>query len=133
MGRAAVFPAVAGLDSFARREKVGATGVPSSSAPTDLAPTPSREREPDPHRPEALLQVDGVSLEYRTPERVVRATQRVSCDVHAADRFVLLGPSGCGQSALLKAVGGFVVPVEGEIRLDGHRVRGPGPVHIVVF
>ncbi|HBD33462.1 MAG TPA: sulfonate ABC transporter ATP-binding protein, partial [Cupriavidus sp.] len=45
---------------------------------------------------EPLLQVDGVSLEYRTAQRVVRATHRVSFDVHATDRFVLLGPSGCG-------------------------------------
>ena len=80
-----------------------------------------------------LLQVDGVSLEYRTPERVVRATHRVSFDVHAADRFVLLGPSGCGKSTLLKAIGGFIAPVEGEIRLDGHGVSAPGPDRIVVF
>jgi NitT/TauT family transport system ATP-binding protein len=80
-----------------------------------------------------LLQVDNVSLEYRTPDRVVRATHRVSFDVHAADRFVLLGPSGCGKSTLLKAVAGFVPPAEGEIRLEGQRVRAPGPDRIVVF
>jgi NitT/TauT family transport system ATP-binding protein len=81
----------------------------------------------------ALLQVDGVSLEYRTPERVVRATHRVSFDVHAADRFVLLGPSGCGKSTLLKAIAGFIPPIEGEIRLGGQRVTAPGPDRIVVF
>ncbi|RYF76316.1 MAG: ABC transporter ATP-binding protein [Comamonadaceae bacterium] len=80
-----------------------------------------------------LLQVDGVSLEYRTPERLVRATHQVGFDVHAAERFVLLGPSGCGKSTLLKAIAGFIAPVEGEIRLDGRRVTGPGPDRIVVF
>jgi NitT/TauT family transport system ATP-binding protein len=80
-----------------------------------------------------LLRVDGVSLEYRTPQRVVRATHRVSFDVHAADRFVLLGASGCGKSTLLKAIAGFIPPVEGEIRLDGQAIRGPGPDRIVVF
>jgi NitT/TauT family transport system ATP-binding protein len=80
-----------------------------------------------------LLQVDGVSLEYRTAERVVRATHRVSFDVHRNDRFVLLGPSGCGKSTLLKAVAGFVAPVEGEIRLEGARVTAPGPDRVVVF
>jgi NitT/TauT family transport system ATP-binding protein len=80
-----------------------------------------------------LLQVDGVSLEYRTAERVVRATHRVSFDLHEADRFVLLGPSGCGKSTLLKAIGGFIAPVEGEIRLDGRVVTAPGPDRIVVF
>ncbi|MBN8748362.1 MAG: ABC transporter ATP-binding protein [Variovorax sp.] len=80
-----------------------------------------------------MLQVDGVSLEYRTPERVVRATHRVSFDVHQAERFVLLGPSGCGKSTLLKAVAGFIPPVEGAIRLDGRTVTAPGPDRIVVF
>jgi len=105
---------------------------PTPSAPTPALPREGREQDQR-QDPAPLLQVDGVSLEYRTPERVVRATHRVSFDVHAADRFVLLGPSGCGKSTLLKAVGGFIAPVEGEIRLDGQRVTQPGPDRIVVF
>lgn len=83
--------------------------------------------------PQPLLEVDGVSLEYRTPGRVVRATHQVSLDVFEADRFVLLGASGCGKSSLLKAMAGFIAPVEGEIRIDGQRVTQPGPDRIVVF
>ena len=82
---------------------------------------------------QALLSVDNVSLEYRTPQRVVRATHQVSFEIDPADRFVLLGPSGCGKSTLLKAVGGFIQPVEGEIRLQGQTVHAPGPDRIVVF
>ena len=82
---------------------------------------------------DTLLQVDKVSLEYRTPQRVVRATHEVSFEVDRADRFVLLGPSGCGKSTLLKAVAGFIEPVAGSIRLDGTEVREPGPDRIVVF
>ncbi|KIH80682.1 ABC transporter ATP-binding protein [Pseudomonas batumici] len=81
----------------------------------------------------ALLAVDQVSLEYRTPARVVRATHRVSFEVDREDRFVLLGPSGCGKSTLLKAVAGFIRPSEGEIRLQGQVVNEPGPDRIVVF
>ena len=81
----------------------------------------------------ALLQVRDLSLEYRTPQRVVRATHRVSFDVHEAERFVLLGPSGCGKSTLLKSVAGFVEPVQGQVTLAGRPVRGPGPDRIVVF
>ncbi|MFT4268081.1 MAG: ABC transporter ATP-binding protein [Xenophilus sp.] len=102
---------------------------PFAPAPaSDAAAAPAAAAEALP-----LLQVDGVSLEYRTPERVVRATHRVSFDVHAAERFVLLGPSGCGKSTLLKAVAGFIAPVEGQVRLAGAPVRGPGPDRIVVF
>ncbi len=80
-----------------------------------------------------LLAVDRVSLEYRTRERVVRATHDVSFDVYGGDRFVLLGPSGCGKSTLLKAVGGFIKPASGTITLDGEAVREPGADRIVVF
>ncbi|MFT4246859.1 MAG: ABC transporter ATP-binding protein [Pseudomonas sp.] len=83
--------------------------------------------------PAALLQVDGVSLEYADARRVVRATHRVGFDVYEGDRFVLLGPSGCGKSTLLKAIAGFVTPREGQIRLDGRAVRAPGPDRVVVF
>ncbi len=80
-----------------------------------------------------LLRVDKVSLEYKTPERRVRATHQVSFDVFSTERYILLGPSGCGKSTLLKAVAGFITPAEGQIRLDGQVVAGPGPDRIVVF
>ncbi|WP_426153128.1 ABC transporter ATP-binding protein [Pseudomonas sp. DC3000-4b1] len=83
--------------------------------------------------PDPLLRVANVSLEYRTSERVVRATHEVSFEVDQGDRFVLLGPSGCGKSTLLKAVAGFIKPARGEILLAGKVVREPGPDRIVVF
>lgn len=82
---------------------------------------------------QSLLSVDSVSLEYRTPQRVVRATHQVSFEIDPADRFVLLGPSGCGKSTLLKAVAGFIQPCEGKIRLQGRTVHAPGPDRVVVF
>ncbi len=81
----------------------------------------------------ALLSVDQVSLEYRTPQRVVRATHQVSFEIDPADRFILLGPSGCGKSTLLKAVAGFHAPCEGQICLQGQPVTAPGPDRMVVF
>ena len=80
-----------------------------------------------------LLEASGVTLQYKTAQHLVTATYRVDFAVHRADRFIILGPSGCGKSSLLKAVGGFLEPVEGEIRLDGRRVAGPGPDRMMVF
>ena len=80
-----------------------------------------------------LLEVAGVTLQYRTTDRVVTATRGVTFSVDQGDRFVILGPSGCGKSTILKAVAGFVAPVEGRIRLNGTTVTRPGPDRIVVF
>jgi NitT/TauT family transport system ATP-binding protein len=81
----------------------------------------------------ALLDVSGVTLQYKTPRHLVTATYRVSFNVHQGDRYVILGPSGCGKSTMLKAVGGFMSPVEGSIKIRGRKVDGPGPDRMMVF
>jgi len=83
--------------------------------------------------PEPLLDVRGVTLQYKTKDHLVTATYRVSFQVFRSDRFVMLGPSGCGKSTLLKAVGGYLDPVEGEMRLEGEIIRKPGPDRVMVF
>jgi NitT/TauT family transport system ATP-binding protein len=83
--------------------------------------------------PEPLLRAEHVTLEYRGERGIVRATEDVSFDVWQRDRFVLLGPSGCGKSTLLKAVGGFIAPRAGSLRLGGKAITRPGPDRIVVF
>ena len=80
-----------------------------------------------------LLDVRGVTLQYKTRDHLVTATYRVDFQVLRSDRFVLLGPSGCGKSTLLKAVGGYMLPVEGEIRLMGEPIGKPGPDRMMVF
>jgi len=80
-----------------------------------------------------LLEVDGVTLQYKTKQHLVTATYRVGFEVHRGDRFILLGPSGCGKSTLLKGVAGFLKPVEGSIRLNGKAIERPGPDRMMVF
>lgn len=82
---------------------------------------------------EPLLSVRGVTIQYKTPQHLITATYRVDFDVHQGDRFILLGPSGCGKSTLQKAVGGYITPCEGEIRLKGQKVKEPGPDRMMVF
>jgi len=80
-----------------------------------------------------ILEVDGVTLQYKTKEHLITATYRVGFDVYPADRFVLLGPSGCGKSTLLKGIAGYMKPVEGAIRLKGREISDPGPDRVMVF
>ena len=103
------------------------------SAPTRLAPRRLTEPLPAPPPADVLLEARGVTLRYRTPDRVITATESIDLEIRHGDRLVLLGPSGCGKSSLLRAIAGFMEPVAGSISLDGRRVRGPGPDRIVVF
>jgi putrescine transport system ATP-binding protein len=52
----------------------------------------------------------------------VRAVDRVSFDIWAAEFFALLGPSGCGKTTLLRMLAGFETPDEGRILLDGNDI-----------
>ena len=80
-----------------------------------------------------LLRVEGVTLQYQTAQRLVQAAYRVSFSVLKSDRFVILGPSGCGKSTILKAVGGYVQPVEGRMLLNDAVISAPGPDRVFVF
>jgi NitT/TauT family transport system ATP-binding protein len=96
------------------------------------ADTPSGPKE-EPSTMSPLLEVDGVTLRYKTQNVEITATERVSFKVNVSDRFVLLGPSGCGKSTLLKAVGGYIRPSEGEIRIKGSAIKEPGADRMMVF
>ena len=83
----------------------------------------------DPSRP--LLEIDRVTLQYKTTDSLVTATQNVSFNVHPGDRYILLGPSGCGKSTLLRVMNRMydLYPgqrAEGEVMLDGENILAPG-------
>lgn len=80
-----------------------------------------------------LLEVKGVTLQYKTREHIVTAAYQVDFKVFPSDRFILLGPSGCGKTTLLKGVGGFMQPVEGKFILKGKEITKPGPERMMVF
>src|ERR1700758_3207443 len=89
--------------------------------------------EPDASGTNDLLTVDNVTLQYKTPQHLVTATYKVGFSVQEGERYVILGPSGCGKSTLLKAIGGFMAPVTGDIRIGGKPVTAPGPDRMMVF
>ena len=80
-----------------------------------------------------LLAAENLTLQYRTRDHLITAIYRVSFNVLRSDRFVILGPSGCGKSTILKAVGGYINPIEGRILLNGAAIHAPGPDRVFVF
>lgn len=99
----------------------------------NLLPSQLPSRSPLPNAVAPLLSAHDVTLQYRTAEHLVTATQRVSFDIWAADRFVVLGPSGCGKSSLLKCVAGFIKPAGGSIQLKNKPIGEPSADRMMVF
>jgi spermidine/putrescine transport system ATP-binding protein len=63
----------------------------------------------------ALLEIDDVTRRFGD----FVAVDRVRLGIEAGEFFTLLGPSGCGKTTLLRMIGGFDLPDEGRILLDG--------------
>jgi len=77
----------------------------------------------------AKVVFDGIGKKFGD----VRVLEDIHLSVREGEFVCLLGPSGCGKSTLLNIVGGFIEPLEGEVRIDGERVSGPDPRRIFVF
>lgn len=54
------------------------------------------------------------------------AIDNLTLDIYPQEFFALLGPSGCGKTTLMRMLGGFETPTEGQIFLDGVDI-GPVP------
>ena len=50
--------------------------------------------------------------------------QAADFDVYSGEFLTLLGPSGCGKTSLLRLIGGFVQPDQGEVIIDGRCMNG---------
>lgn len=49
--------------------------------------------------------------------------KNIDLEIEKGKFYTLLGPSGCGKSTILKLIGGFLQPTEGEVLLSGKVVN----------
>jgi lipoprotein-releasing system ATP-binding protein len=66
-----------------------------------------------------MLEVKGLSKEYRTPRGSLPILSDVSLKLSRGDAVSIMGPSGSGKSTLLYIIGALEPPTSGEVRLDG--------------
>jgi NitT/TauT family transport system ATP-binding protein len=73
------------------------------------------------------VEIQGVTLNYFTPDRETLALANVSLTVEQGEFIAIVGSSGCGKSTLLSLVSGLMPPSRGSIRIDGKEVVKPSP------
>jgi len=67
----------------------------------------------------ALLQLDGVSMQYGKGETAITALSGVDLSVKAGELVAIMGASGSGKSTLLTIAGGLTTPTSGEVIIEG--------------
>ncbi len=80
------------------------------------------------------LLIDNISMRFDLPNGgSVQALKNVTLDIKSGELLSVLGPSGCGKTTLLNIVAGFLAPTEGQVVVNDHAVKGPGPERGMVF
>ena len=76
-----------------------------------------------------LIEIEKVSVTFRSKGREVRAVEDVSFTVAEGESFGLVGESGSGKSTILRAICGMAPVTAGTVRIGGQALpspRGPG-------
>jgi NitT/TauT family transport system ATP-binding protein len=79
------------------------------------------------------LRISHASKHFDTAKGRITAVDDVSLDIQQGEFISIIGPSGCGKSTLMNMVGGLLTDYDGEILLDGKKVRGCQPEIGMVF
>jgi bicarbonate transport system ATP-binding protein len=89
--------------------------------------------KPVPSSVDAFLSMKDVTKIYPTKDGPNVVIKGINLTVKEGEFVCLIGHSGCGKSTLLNTISGFAEPDEGEVRLKGEKIKGPGPDRMVVF
>jgi NitT/TauT family transport system ATP-binding protein len=83
----------------------------------------------------ALIDFDHVDKTFpaRGTDAPVEALKDVSLQIREGEFITVLGPSGCGKTTLLRILAGLEGWDDGDVRVDGRPVVGPGPERAMVF
>jgi putative ABC transport system ATP-binding protein len=77
------------------------------------------EKAPD---PAADVRVRDLTVEFPSPDYVIRPLDRLSFDADDGELVVVLGPSGCGKTTLLSCLSGLLTPTSGSISFGATEV-----------
>ena len=79
------------------------------------------------------LEVASLHKSFKNQGKPLIVLQDINIHLHRSEFVCIVGSSGCGKSTLLNIVAGLETPSQGEVRVDGEVVLGPGPDRGMVF
>jgi ABC-type nitrate/sulfonate/bicarbonate transport system ATPase subunit len=85
------------------------------------------------HSANFALSLRGVGKHYEVEQRVLPVLRQINLDLQRGEFLSIVGASGCGKSTLLRLIVGLDDDFEGDIRIGGNPIRGPGSERSIVF
>ncbi len=73
---------------------------------------------PEQSAKQSLLRIRGLNKSYGQTQIL----KNIDLDIYDGEFLTLLGPSGCGKTTLLRLIGGFEMPTQGTLELDGEDI-----------
>jgi ABC-type nitrate/sulfonate/bicarbonate transport system ATPase subunit len=79
------------------------------------------------------LEIKNLNKRFKVNGDATPVLDNINLNVKAGEFVSIIGPSGCGKTTLLRLIIGLENSYEGDILLDGKRIKGPGLNRGVVF
>lgn len=67
-----------------------------------------------------IISLKNITVEYDDGERIL---DNFNLDIRNHEFVTFLGPSGCGKTTMLRIIGGFIAPAEGDVFFEGKRIN----------
>ncbi len=101
---------------------------------TSPQPSSPLTRPPEPaHGRVGALQISGISKQFAIKGEPLPVLAGIDLSLAPGEFVSIVGASGCGKSTLLRLIVGLDTDYQGDIRLDGRRITGPGLDRGIVF
>ena len=81
----------------------------------------------------SFMTLEGVGKSYGTGNAVTHVLDDVNLEIKEGEFVAIVGFSGTGKSTLINMLAGLIEPSEGQIKLKGEAVSGPGPDRGLIF
>lgn len=81
----------------------------------------------------AFLELNNVTMAFGPPSNRTIVLKDINLKVEENEFVAIIGFSGSGKSTLMSLLSGLLQPTEGEVLMNGERIREPGPALGLMF
>ena len=81
----------------------------------------------------SLLEMKNLHVSFPMEQRALPVLRDLTLSVDEHEVFVLLGRSGCGKTTLLRTIGGFLKPDDGNVLFNGQKITAPSIERMMIF